>query len=188
MKNERRLPSNLLKYKSFSSYLIKHLSKLPFIIRFKEIYLFLRKYIFIGRIVKIIGNAVIIIQASAVFILYASIALFIIPALIIVFLLLYFFKLKQYNNINKMFLRKLKSKKIKITFIDDEEPFTSNDKISNDTLSVYVSEDPFFYLPKTIKKIDSNSYLISASYFYSFKKHIIDKNEHKIYYDQEEVL
>ncbi len=189
MKNTKNHYSELLNHKSFFSYLVNHLSKLPFITRFKEIYMFLRKYIFIGRILKITKSIIIFLQAGTFFILFASVMLVIIPPVFVVLLVIFFIRHNKYRIYNKEFGKLIKHYKFSIVFIDDDEFSVKTFPVcSKESVTLFVSENPAFIVPKTIKKIDTRCFLISTGYFFSLKKHIIDKNESKIIYVNEEQL
>lgn len=68
----------------------------------------------------------------------------------------------------------------------DYENIKRNDAVDN--IILLVEKDPTVLFPSFIEKIDKNAFLLSTCYFYSFRKHIIDKNKDKITITTEEVL
>ena len=189
MKDVNRNYPELLKHNSFYSYLKKHLSKLPLVSRFKEIYVFLRKYLIIGRILRITKSIILFLQASTVLIIFATVILIVLPLVVMVLLVIFFTRLRQYKFYNKQFGKLIKKFKFCVVFIDDDE-FSANSPslCSEEYVTLFVSENPMFLIPKIIKRLDKNCFFLCTGYFYSLKKHIINKHQSQVFYIFEEDL
>lgn len=189
MKKSKSIHSELLNHNSFFSYLVNHLSKLPLVTRFKEIYLFLRKYILVGRLLKITKSIVIFLQAGTFFILYASVILVFIPPVVMLLLVVFFVRYNKYRIYNRKFAELIKSFDFYVVFIDDDELSVCDEQLcSKDRITLFVSENPTFLLPKIIKRINTNCFFICTSYYYYLNKHIINKNKSKVYFISEEEI
>lgn len=178
--------NNPLKYKNYFSYLYANAKKTTIAHKIKNVYSFLKKYILVGRIFRYLRIFFLWIQTGAYFLIFSTALLILIPLIVISVLgfLLYTIAIhKKYNNyFSKLFI----NKSLCISFKENENTIT--EKCSKADIIIFVITDPFTNLTDCVKVIDSNTFYISMSYFYSMKKHILDKNKTNVVYSQDEVV
>ena len=171
-----------LNHNSYFSYLKEQAKFTPIAQRISGIYKFLKKYILVGRIFRYARIVYLWIRTGAFFILYATSVIFILPIILIAFLaflIYYFYSHKKYNN---YFSKIIKSKILYIIFIEDEDELDQQYNITENVIVIYVIKNPFSRLTTAVKKQRENIYLISMSYFYCLKKHILRKHNDNVKY------
>lgn len=171
-----------LKYNSYLSYLYANARKISLGHKLKAIYSFLKKYILVGRIFQYIRFFFIWIQTGAYFLIFSTALLILIPIIAISVLGFYLYTISIHNKYNKLFSKIIKSKKVCICFKENE--YTATENCSNADIFIFVITNPFTQFTDCVKKINSTTFYISLSYFYSMKKHILDKNKTNVVYNQ----
>lgn len=173
-----------LQYKGYLQYLASHLNYLSVKLGIRGIYLFLKKYLFLGKIIKIVRFIFIWVQTSTYLIFFSAFFLFLIPIFILVFLILFLFSVCRHKKLNRMFARLITDHNISVSFSDTTKSNEEEYQREN-TVFITVVKNPIALLPHAIKKQDKNNYLVSLSYFYDLKKHILDTNSEKVKYEGE---
>ena len=179
-KNYRNIPHPLM-YKNFFGYISAHIKHISITTGIREIYMFLKKYLFLGRIIRIIRFVFIWLQTSAYFIFFSLFFFTLIPVFILALSILYLFSVCRHKKHNRYFHSLIDNNCFVINFISSYEEYIHDERNQNN-LYIYVLKRPLGMLPYAVKKIDSNNYFISLSYFYCLKKHILDKNKEKTIY------
>ncbi len=178
--------TNPLKYKNYLSYLYANAKKTTLAHKIKSIYSFLKKYILVGRIFRYLRIFFVWIQTGAYFLIFSTALFILIPLLSISVLVFFLYSSALHKKYNKYFLRLTKNKNVCISFSENEN--TIPEKCSSEDIYIYVITNPFTQLTECVRKINSNTFYISMSYFYSMKKHILDKNKTNVVYSQDEVI
>ncbi len=178
--------TNPLKYKNYFSYLYANAKKTSIAHKIKDIYSFLKKYILVGRIFRYLRIFFIWIQTGAYFLIFSTALFILIPIVAISVLGFFLYVLTAHKKYNMYFLKLLKNRSVCISFKENENNLLEN--CSNADIFIFVITDPFTQLTECVRKIDSNTFYISMSYFYSMKKHILDKNKTNVVYSQDEVI
>lgn len=173
--------NNPLKYKNYFSYLYANAKKTTIAHKIKNIYSFLKKYILVGRIFKYFQIFFVWVQTGAYFLIFSTALFILIPLIAISVLGFFIYTVAVHRKFNKFFSKLTKNKSVCIYFKENENIIT--DKCSKADIIIYVITDPFTQLTECVKTIDSNTFYISMSYFYSMKKHILDKNKTNIVYN-----
>ncbi len=178
MKHKNKTENNLLKHKSYFSYLYFYISKFPLSARFKEIYIFLRKFFLISRIFRYTRYILLFIQTGANFLLFASFFLFLFPIIILLIAFIFIYTTLKFSKYNKTFSKLIKQYKFIIYFSNE---YIGDDIIfeisQNKNIIIIVEDNPTKLLPSFIKKMADNTFLISTCYFYSLKKHVLSKHK-----------
>ena len=178
--------NNPLKFKNYISYLYANAKKTTAAHKIKSVYNFLKKYILVGRIFKYLRIFFIWIQTGAYFFIFSTALFILIPLIAISLLGFFIYTLAMHKRYNNYFSKLIKNKSVCISFKQNENLIS--EKCSNADIVLYVITDPFTQLTECVRKIDSCTFYISMIYFYSIKKHILDKNKTKVVYNQDEVI
>ncbi len=178
--------NNPLKYKNYFSYLYANAKKTTIAHKIKSIYNFLRKYILVGRIFRFLRIFFIWIQTGAYFLIFSTALFIFIPLIVISVLGFLLYTADVHKKYNKYFSKLTKNKSVCISFKENENTIT--DKCLKSDIVIYVITDPFTQLTECVKSVAPNTFYISMSYFYSMKKHILDKNKVNVVYAQDEVI
>ena len=178
--------NNPLKYKNYFSYLYAGAKKTTVVHKVKSIYSFIRKYILVGRIFRYLRIFFIWIQTGAYFLIFSTALFILIPLIAISILGFFLYTISMHKKYNNYFSKIINNKTVCISFKQNENLIS--EKCSNADIVLYVITDPFTQLTECVRKIDSSTFYISMSYFYSMKKHILDKNQTKVVYNQDEVI
>lgn len=173
-----------LQYKGYLQYLTSHLNYLSVKLGIRGIYIFLKKYLFLGKIIKFVRFIFIWVQTSTYLIFFSAFFLFLIPLFILVFLILFLFSVCRHKRSNRLFAHLIKDHNFLIYFSDIPQNMAKESDGKN-TVFITVVKNPVAMLPYAIKKHDGDHYIISLSYFYDLKKHILDTNTEKVKYEGE---
>lgn len=173
---------NPLNHNSYFSYLKEQAKYTPIAQRISGIYKFLKKYILVGRIFRYARIIYLWIQTGAFFILYATSVIFILPIILIASLTFLIYSFYSHRKNNKYFLKIIKNNIFYIIFLEDEEELNKKYGITENGIAIYVIKNPFSQLTTAVKKQRKNVYLISMSYFYCLKKHILEKHNDNVRY------
>ena len=181
MRNKKQTSNKILDHKTYLSYLSSYISRFPISTRFKEIYIFLKKYFLIGRILRYARYIFILLQTGANFLLFTSVCIFLFPILILLLLISFIYTFTKFQIYNHKFCILIKKYDFKI-FLDSKTKAndTLNSFSTDKTIIIIVEDNPFVFTPLFVKRFSKNIYLISACYFYSLKKHVLSKHKNKV--------
>lgn len=178
--------TNPLKHKNYFSYLYANAKKTTIAHKIKGVYNFLKKYILVGRIFRYLRIFFVWIQTGAYFLIFSTALFVLIPLIVISVLGFSLYTAYVHRKYNKLFQKITNNKSICISFCENENsPF---EKCLNADIFIFVITSPFTQLTECVREVNSNTFYISLSYFYSMKKHILDKNKSNVIYVQDEVV
>ena len=169
-----------LKYKSYFSYIKAKTKNNGLYQNAKNVYTFFQNYILIGRILRYIKIFIIWIETGAYFLMFVSLLVIIMPILILLCLSFYLHTVFLNQKNNKKFLKLISDYDFCIFFINSEEEILTECDSKN--VIIYVYTNPFSKLTASSRQLKNNTFIINVSYFYSLKKHVLDKNKNKVIY------
>lgn len=172
--------SNPLNHKNYFSYLYSNAKHTPLVQSVKNIYKFLSKYILVGRIYRYARLLFIWIQTGAYFLLISTALIILIPIIVVSVLLFLLYTLHKHRKYNKVFTDLISNNKVCIIFKNNESEIQN--ACPDTSIHIFVIKDPFTGLTDCVNIIDSKTYMISMSYFYSLKKHVLERVSAKINY------
>ena len=173
-----------LKHNGFFSFLIEYFKNLSFGKKVYEIFTFFKKYFFLGRIIKYVRLFIIWLETSAFVVFFASALIFLLPILSVLILLIFFISCVRHRKHNSLFSDLIASNDFYISF-SPTLPKTPIENERENKITMVVITTPTALLPRAVKKISNSCYLISISYYYCLRKHILVKNIDKIKYEKE---
>ncbi len=181
-----RTTNDPLKYKNYIAYLYANAKNTTAVHKIKSVYKFLRKYILVGKIFRYIRIIFIWIQTGAYFLLISTAIFILLPLVLVSVLGFCIYTMVMHKKNNKYFSSLIKKNKVCIIFKENENEIT--DICATSDIHIFVITSPFTQLTECVKMIDKQTFCISMSYFYSLKKHILDKNKSNVIYNHKEVI
>ena len=172
MKHYKNTKLDVNKHSGYFSFLFAYIASKPFSARIKEIYRYFRKYFLLGRIFRIFIIAYNFIKAGAYFFIIASVFVVLLPLFLILIVISASFTKNKEIKLNRYFCKLSKNRKISLYFFDTPNDL---DLISGYDILIAVNKNPTSFVPFLARRIDNNFYIISLRYYYSLKKHIINK-------------
>ena len=177
--------NNPLKYKNYFSYLFSNAKHTSLAQRIRHVYSFLRKYILAGRIFRYIRIIFFWLQTGTYFLLVSTVLLFLIPVILLSVLSFCVYRNIMHKRYNSYFLKVLKNHSVCIIFNETEKDITN--RCNNCFIKFYVVTNPFTPFKNCVKMIDRDTFLISMSYFFSLRKHVLEKTKTEVFYEKREV-
>ncbi len=191
MKNTEKTQTNInpLEYRSVFAYFKAKFKITPAGKRFDAISHHLKKYLIITRILRYIRKIVLFIETSAFFIIYATVFIILIPLILLTLLIAYIFSLCRYAKYNKIFAEKIIDSNFTVYFWNGDENImneyisSSESQLQENEIILIAHSDSIGTPLLAVKEENEYIYHISMGYFYSLKKHVLDKNCNKITYN-----
>lgn len=172
MKIKKHITPNIDRHNGYFSYLIAYISSMPLSLRIKEIYLYFRKYFLLGRIFRILIIVYNFIKTGAYFFILASVSFTLLPICAVLIVISNIYKKIKEASLNKYFYKLAKQNKIRLFFFDDPNELSSSFKYD---IIIAVNKNPTSFVPYLARRIDKGFYIVSLRYYYSLKKHIINR-------------
>ncbi len=190
MKNTEKAQANIdpLEYRSIFAYFKAKFKITPAGKRFDAVTRHFKKYLIITRVLRYIRKIVVFIETSAFFIIYATIFIILIPLILLLMLIAYIFSLCRYAKYNKIFTEKIIDSKFTVYFWNGDEEIlkeyiSSSESPLQENEIILIAHSGSIGTPLlAVKEKSENIYHISMGYFYSLKKHVLDKNPNKVTY------
>lgn len=172
--------NNPLNHKNYFSYLYSNAKHTSLGQSAKNIYKFLKKYILVGRIYRYARLLFIWIQTGAYFLLISTALIILIPVIVLSVLVFILYTLHMHKKYNKVFADLISNNTVCIIFKNSESEVQN--ACPDASIHIFVIRDPFTGLTDCVNIINSTTYIISMSYFYSLKKHVLEKTHARIDY------
>ena len=169
-----------LKHKTYFSYLKAKTKTQGLYKNVKNIYTFFQKYILVGRIIRFIRLFILWLEAGAYFLLVVSFSVVVLPLLLIIIVSFHLHSAFIHRKMNKSFLKMIDRFNFVVIFI--ASPDKADKQCDNSNICIYVLTNPYAKLTASSKRITENVFMINTNYFYSLKKHVLDKNKSKVIY------
>ena len=138
---------------------------------------------------RYIRKIVIFVETSAFFIIYATIFIILIPLILLTLLIAYIFSLCRYAKYNKIFAEKIIDSNFTVYFWNGDENImneyisSSESQLQENEIILIAHSDSIGTPLLAVKEENEYIYHISMGYFYSLKKHVLDKNCNKVTYN-----
>ncbi len=180
--------SSPLKHKNFYSYFVSRLKETPAGMRIQKTAKHFKKYILITKFLRYTWNILMFIQTSAFYIIYATILIVLIPVILMILAVLFLFSLFRYKKYNKFFEKKFLSSTCRVYFWNGNDVslkyLISNIKAhpKENEITIIAYSGSFGHPLLAVNEETESVYHISMGYFYSLKKHVLDKNHENIIY------
>ncbi len=177
-----------LNYKNLFSFLKAKFKATQAGKRFGAVSRHLKKYLIITRILRYIRKIVIFVETSAFFIIYATVFIILIPLILFLLLITYIFSLCRYAKYNKIFAEKIIGSKFTVYFWNGDEEIlkeyisTLESQPQGNEIILIAHSGSIGTPLLAVKEKSKYIYHISMGYFYSLKKHVLDKNKGKTTY------
>ena len=167
-----------LKFKNYFSYLYSNLTHTPLGQSIKNIYLFFRRYVLVGRIFRITRLLFIYTQTCAYILFLSTFLLILMPVLFCVLLVFILNNISLYRKYNKFFSAHFRNQSIVVTFSDNAAAVAGNDS----AVKINVSDKVFFKNLKCAIKTKDKNYDVTLPYFYSLKRNVLNTHTEKVTY------